>query len=138
MLDIDTHHKKMNLNDSKDVAPERGLGERGEARFLRTDLGAEKIGMAQYRMNPGCRIGFGHRHGQDEEFYVILAGSGRFKMDDEFVEVAVRDVVYCPPSVMREWESGPDGLELLAFGTHTENDAEQIPGWWPSEAAPTV
>jgi len=31
---------------------------------------------------------------------------------------------------MRAWESGPDGLELLAFGDHVEGDAEMAMGWW--------
>ncbi|MGI8430148.1 MAG: hypothetical protein ACR2OB_12810 [Solirubrobacteraceae bacterium] len=40
--------------------------------------------------------------------------------------VAAKDVVYCAPAAMREWEARPDGLELLAFGGH----AEMQPGWW--------
>jgi hypothetical protein len=33
---------------------------------------------------------------------------------------------------MREFEAGPDGLELIAFGSPAtgENDAELVPGWW--------
>jgi len=64
------------------------------------------------------------------EIYVVLAGSGRFKLDDEIIEVGPKDVVFCPPSVMREWESGPDGMELLAFGGHAENDGDMTKDWW--------
>jgi mannose-6-phosphate isomerase-like protein (cupin superfamily) len=125
-----TQHKTMKLDDAEDMAPKYGMGDMGQARFLRTGLGAERIGMANYRMNPGARIGFGHRHAECEEMYVVLAGSGRFKLDDEIIDVAVRDVVYCPPSVMRAWEAGPDGLELLAVGQHAEGDGAIEQGWW--------
>lgn len=125
-----TRHATTNLDDVKDLAPDYGMGAMGEARFARQALGAETIGLASYRMNAGQRLGFGHRHGEVEEIYVVLAGSGRFKLDDEIVDVGPRDVVYCPPAVMREWESGPDGLELLAFGGHAENEAEMRQGWW--------
>ena len=119
-----------NLDSADDVAAKFGMGEMGEARFLRTALGAARIGLADYRVKPGRRAGFGHRHRQAEEMYVVLAGSGRFKLDDEIVEVAARDVLYCPPSVMREWEAGPDGLHMLAFGEHAEADNEGRRDFW--------
>jgi quercetin dioxygenase-like cupin family protein len=125
-----TTHATINLDAAEDLAPKYGMSEMGEARFIRDALGAEGIGMSNYRMNPDQRIGFGHRHAESEEIYVVLAGSGRFKIEDEIIEVAVKDVVYCPPSTMREWESGPDGLELLAFGDHVKGDAEMQQGWW--------
>jgi quercetin dioxygenase-like cupin family protein len=120
----------MNLDDAEDMAPKYGMGDMGAARFLRKDLGAQTIGMANYRLNAGHRLGFGHRHAECEEVYVVLAGSGRFKIEDEIIDVAVRDVVYCPPASMRGWEAGPDGLELLAFGNHAEGDGELTQGWW--------
>jgi mannose-6-phosphate isomerase-like protein (cupin superfamily) len=36
---------------------------------------------------------FGHRHGVQEEVYVVVAGSGRAKLEDEIVEVGLWDVV---------------------------------------------
>jgi quercetin dioxygenase-like cupin family protein len=125
-----TTHAICNLDAAEDVAPKYGMGDMGQARFIRGDLGAERIGLSHYRMNPGRRVGFGHRHSDSEEVYVVLAGSGRFKVEDEVFGVAAKDVVYCPPSAMREWEAGPDGLELLAFGGHAEGDTEMQPAWW--------
>lgn len=127
---MDKTHFKINLADVEDMAPGFGMGEVTESRFLRSQAGAEGIGMAMYRVKPGRRLGFGHRHGEAEEMYVVLDGSGRFKLDDELVEVGPRDVIYCPPSTMREWEAGPDGLEMLAFGAHAPDDAEMQRGWW--------
>lgn len=129
-VEVMTTHATTNLDSAKDHAPDHGMGDMGQARFVRKELGAERIGLSEYRMNPGRRLGFGHRHGESEEIYVVTAGSGRFKLDDEIVDVAVKDVVYCPPHVMREWEAGPNGLELLAFGGHAENESEMEMGWW--------
>jgi quercetin dioxygenase-like cupin family protein len=123
-------YTKLNLNQVKDLAPEFGMNEMGEARFAREALGAQRIGLCQYRVNAGQRVGFGHRHGEVEEMYVVIGGSGRFKVEDDVFAVTARDVVYCPPSATREWEAGPDGLEILAFGGHAENDGEIEPGWW--------
>lgn len=125
-----SQHATANLDSAKDLAPEYGMSEMGEARFIRDALGAKCIGLSHYRMNPGRRVGFGHRHAESEEIYVVLAGSGRFKVEDSIFAVAARDVVYCSPAQMREWEAGPDGLELLAFGEHADDDAELQQGWW--------
>ncbi len=128
---MNTQYATTNLDTAENVAPKYGMGDMGEARFVRNALGAEHIGLAEYRMNPDQRVGFGHSHGESEEIYVVLGGSGRFKLDDEIVAVAAKDVVYCPPSVMRAWEAGPEGLHLLAFGAHAEGeDSEMTQGWW--------
>jgi quercetin dioxygenase-like cupin family protein len=125
-----TNYKTMKLDDVEDSAPKFGMSETGQARFLRKDLGATGIGLADYKLNPGQRIPFGHSHADSEEIYVVIAGSGRFKLEDELVDVAARDVVYCGPDTMRAWEAGPDGLEILAFGDHVEGDAKGDYEWW--------
>ena len=125
-----SQHAKINLNDAKDLAPDYGMGDICEARFVRKDLGADGLGMAAYRMKPGRRVGFGHAHADSEEIYVVTAGSGRFKIEDEIVEVGKDDVVYCGLDTMREWEAGPDGMDLLAFGHHVEGDSKMDQEWW--------
>jgi len=60
---------------------------------------------------------------------VISSGTGRFRLDDDIVEVGV--VVFCPPHVVREWEAGDDGLEILAFGPRRADDhGEMLQDWW--------
>jgi quercetin dioxygenase-like cupin family protein len=121
-----THLK---LSDIPDQAPGYGMDSL-EARSARKELGAEQIGLTRYNVKPNRRVGFGHRHDAVEEVYLVTAGSGRFKLDDTIVDVAPGEVVYCPPEVMREWEAGPDGLEIVAFGAHAEGDGSIEPGWW--------
>jgi mannose-6-phosphate isomerase-like protein (cupin superfamily) len=69
-------------------------------------------------------------HDAVEEVYLVLSGSGRFKLDDDIIDVAEGEIVYCPPKVVREWEADGDGLEIVAFGGHTEGDGNMFPGWW--------
>ena len=44
------------------------------------------------------------------------------------------DAIRVAPDVTRNFEAGPDGLELLAFGARHEGDGEIIPGWWTDDA----
>jgi mannose-6-phosphate isomerase-like protein (cupin superfamily) len=126
-----SNYTKVNLTQVEDSAPKFGIDEVQEARFARTALGAKAIGLAYYKVKPGRRLGFGHHHDEVEETYVILAGSGRFKIDDEIVEVAARDALYVPPEAVREWEAGDDGLEIVAFGAHSDQEQGHMqPGWW--------
>ena len=119
-------YKKLNFADVEDLAPGYGMGEICEARFARGALGAERIGVTCYHMKPGRRVGFGHSHPESEETYVVLNGSGRFRVQDDVFDVGPRDVVYCPVNTMREWEAGSDGMELLAFGAHTEGESTEM------------
>ena len=59
---------------------------------------------------------FGHSHREQEEAYVVVAGSGRAKLDDEVIELEARDVLRVAPAVIRSFEAGPDGLDLICIG----------------------
>ena len=122
-------YKHLNIDDIEDQAPGYGVDSL-EARPARKAIGAEAIGLTSYRVKPGRRVGFGHSHEKVEEVYLVLSGSGRFKLDDDIVEVVSGDLVYCPPAVVREWEAGDEGLEIVAFGGHAEGDAKMVAGWW--------
>ena len=52
------------------------------------------------------------------------------RLGEEVIEVGPLDAIRVAPGVMRGFEAGPDGLELLAFGTHHEGDGEIDPGFW--------
>jgi mannose-6-phosphate isomerase-like protein (cupin superfamily) len=122
-----THTK---LTDVKDSAPEFGMEDVQEARFAKGDLDAEKTGVSHHRLKPGKRTPFGHKHEEAEEVYVVIAGSGRMKLDDEIVEVGRLDAIRVSPEVIRAFEAGEDGLEVLAMGARHDGDGEVIQGWW--------
>jgi uncharacterized cupin superfamily protein len=123
---------KRNLREVEDSAVRFGLSDTQEARFPRGDLGAEQTGLNYLIVKPGRREAFAHRHGEAEELYVVLAGRGRVKLDDELVELEPLDVVRVSPGVTRAFEAGEEGLEILIFGPHVEDDAEVIEGFWDS------
>jgi mannose-6-phosphate isomerase-like protein (cupin superfamily) len=117
-----------NLRQAEDHAAKHGYGELQEARFPAGELGAEQTGLALIRVKPNQRQPFAHHHKEAEEVYVVISGSGRFKLDDELVEVGELDAVRIEPQVGRAAEAGPDGLEFLAFGPRQQGDAEIIEG----------
>ena len=121
-------HKK--LDDVKDSAPEFGMGDVQEARFAKDELDAESTGLSHHRLKPGKRQPFGHKHEEAEEIYVIVSGSGRFKLDDEIVEVETLDAIRVAPGVTRSWEAGDDGIEVLACGARHDGDGEIVQDWW--------
>lgn len=122
-----THTK---LTDVKDSAPEFGMEEIQESRFAKGDLDAERTGVSHQRLKPGKRTPFGHKHDEAEEVYIVIAGSGRMKLDDEIVEVETLDAIRVSPEVIRAFEAGDDGLEVLAVGARHDGDGELVKGWW--------
>ena len=124
----DYTHK--NLSEVEDSAPKHGFEEIQETRFARGDLDAEQTGLAHIKVKPGRRMPFAHKHDEAEEIYVVIAGSGRVKLDDEIVDVVELDAIRVSPRVARCFEAGPDGLSVLAVGAHHENDGEILRDWW--------
>jgi mannose-6-phosphate isomerase-like protein (cupin superfamily) len=122
-----------NLRDVDDSAPKFGLQEHQEAHFATGALEATSTGFAYHRVKPGKRQGFGHRHVDAEEVYVVLAGSGRIRLDDEIRDIAPLDAIRVAPAVVRAFEAGPDGLDVLAFGPRHEGDGEVLPEFWPAD-----
>jgi mannose-6-phosphate isomerase-like protein (cupin superfamily) len=121
----------MSVLDVEDVAEKFGFGERQEARFPWRDFEAEQTGFAFHRFKPGKRQAFGHRHDDAEEVYFVVSGSGRVKLDDDIIELSALEAVRVSPGVMRSFEAGDDGLEILAFGSRRADDpGEVVQGWW--------
>jgi mannose-6-phosphate isomerase-like protein (cupin superfamily) len=119
-----------NLREVQDMAEKFGYSETQEARFAREDLGAEATGFAYHVVRPDQRQPFAHRHQDAEEVNVVLAGSGRVRLDDEVVEIGPMDAIRIAPQVTRAFEAGPKGLELLVFGPHHAGDAEVVQDFW--------
>lgn len=121
----------MSVLDVEDAAEKFGMGESQEVRFAHAAFEAERTGFSLHRYKPGKRQPFGHRHDEAEEVYFVVSGSGRVKLDDDVLELARYEAVRVGPGVMRSFEAGPDGLEILAFGRrHAEDPGEIVSGWW--------
>lgn len=122
-----THRK---ITEAKDSAPDFGFGEHGEMRFCAEAFDATDTGFTYHRTDPNVHGGLGHRHQNAEEVYVVISGSGRAKFDDEIIEIERLDTIRVAPEVWRGFSSGPDGLEMIAFGAQHEGDGEVDPHWW--------
>ena len=123
--------EKKNIAEITNAAEEFGLAPDLEARFGRKALGMTRGGFSYQRMAPGLRSGFGHRHADQEEIFVVLSGSGRARLDGEDVPLASRDVLLVPPETWRAFEAGDDGLELLVCGFGEAGDTEMDAAYWP-------
>ncbi|MEA2170644.1 MAG: hypothetical protein QOF76_3944 [Solirubrobacteraceae bacterium] len=119
------------LKDVKDSAPDFGL-EGVEARFATGDLSASDTGVAYQRLDANQRSGFGHKHENAEEVYVVLSGSGQMKLDDDIIDIGPLDAIRVAPPVVRAFAAGDEGLELIAFGPRHEGDGEMVQDWWPA------
>ncbi len=119
-----------NLKQVENMAEQFGMSDGLEARFARGPLELANFGLSYQRLEPSFRIPFGHKHAEQEEVYVLLSGSARLKLDDEIVELKQWDAIRVPGEVTRNFEAGPDGVELLAIGAPLAKDTEMLQGWW--------
>jgi uncharacterized cupin superfamily protein len=95
-----------------------------------TSLDAEQTGVSHFRLQAGKRSPFMHRQVEAEEVYIVLAGHGHMKLDDELVAVGPLDAIRVGPRVARAFEAGEDGLEFLAVGAHHQGDGETLDDPW--------
>ena len=121
---------KANLREIDDAAGEHAPDL--EARFGRKHLDSKHLGVSYFRYAPGFRTGSAHSHREQEEAYVVVAGTGRLKLDDEIVELRQWDVIRVAPEVTRAFEGGPDGLELIAVGNDRPEggDGVRVERFW--------
>ena len=120
---------KKNFDDLRDVSPP---DVQIQWRFAREALGSPELGVSRFTYEPGARMPWGHRHREQEEAYVIVGGSGRAKLDDEVVELALWDVLRVAPRVARSFEAGAQGLDVICIGTRRPEggDNEQVDDFW--------
>ncbi|MCW3066091.1 MAG: hypothetical protein JWN32_3263 [Solirubrobacterales bacterium] len=119
-----------NLKDVDDSAGHRAPDI--EARFGRKHLDSRELGVSYFRYGPGYRSPMGHHHKVQEEAYVVVGGSGRMRLDEEIVELRQWDAVRVAPEVVRGFEGGPEGLEIIAVGGEKPEggDGVAVEDWW--------
>ena len=125
------NYTKINLRRVEDSAPKFDMPSEMHARFARTPIEGETLGVSLFTLEPGFRIPFGHKHTEQEEVYVIVRGSARVKVEDEIVELGEWDAIRFGTDTMRQMEAGPDGVDYVAFGAGDDpQEVEMSPGWW--------
>jgi mannose-6-phosphate isomerase-like protein (cupin superfamily) len=108
-----------------------------EGRFGRKYLDSRDLGVSHFRYAPNLRSPMAHSHREQEEAYVVVAGSGRVLLDDEVLELRQWDVVRVAPEVVRCFEAGPEGLDVIAVGgpKPAEGDGVMATANWPDDGA---
>ena len=101
-------------------------------KFGRKHMGSTELGVSHFTYKAGTKAPFGHRHGEQEEAYVVVGGSGRMKLDDEVIDLVEWDLIRVAPEVVRAFEAGPDGLDLICIGGHKPEggDGEKVDDFW--------
>jgi mannose-6-phosphate isomerase-like protein (cupin superfamily) len=110
-----------------------GRSEGLEGRFARAHLASRDLGVSHFRYAPNLRASTGHRHREQEEVYIVVAGAGRILLDDAVHELREWDVVRVAPDVVRAFAAGPDGMDLIAIGGPKPEggDGEMVEVVWP-------
>jgi mannose-6-phosphate isomerase-like protein (cupin superfamily) len=121
-----------NFNDIETPNPNPDIA----AKFARSRIGSEHLGVSYFRYGPNFRSGGGHSHREQEEVYVVVSGSGRVKLDDEIVELKQWDVVRVSPQVVRAFQGGPEGMEIVVAGSDRPEggDGVRADDFWPEDA----
>jgi mannose-6-phosphate isomerase-like protein (cupin superfamily) len=115
---------KVNLREVDDSVGERVPGVHG--RFARKHLDSRDLGVSLFSYAANLRSPMAHSHREQEEAYVVVSGSGRVLLDGELVELREWDVVRVAPEVVRAFEAGADGLELIAVGGPKPPDGDGV------------
>ena len=121
----------VNLLEVEDSVGDRAPGIEG--RFGRKHLASRDLGISLFRYATDVRSPIAHSHREQEEAYVVVTGSGRILLDDEVHELRQWDVVRVAPEVVRAFEAGPDGLDIIAVGGPKPEDGDGVmaTATWP-------
>jgi len=92
-------------------------GPAGAVRFVRRELGAEAFGVNWFEL-PAHAEGREHdeRSSGQEEVYVVVRGSGLWRLDGDEVPVREGSFVRVDPTTTRCPVAGPDGMTFVAIG----------------------
>src|SRR5918999_2510406 len=104
---------RTNFNHLRDVSPSDVPM---QWRFAPNALESPELGVSRFTYEPGARMPWGHRHREQQELYVVVAGSGPAKLDDDVIDVETWDALRVAPDVIRSFEAGPNGLDMICIG----------------------
>lgn len=115
----------------------------GELRWARQRLAP---GLSRFRAEPGDRIMPAHVHVDEEEFVVVLAGTGLSWQDGTAHPIRQGDaVLHRPDAEVHTLIAGEEGLEVLIFASGSATGLTRLPragvirvgnGTWPLDVDP--
>ena len=90
-------------------------------------LGTTDVAVNHFELAPGNQFGFDyHRHGDQEEVFVVLAGTATFRTEDGDVEVGAGEAVrFAPGELQLGRNEGPERVVALAIGAPRDSTAIQ-------------
>src|SRR3954451_17381803 len=118
------------------AALDYGTGERFVR--LRVQLGVSTFGLNQIVLEAGQR-GRIHRHGRQEEVYLVLEGTLTLLVEGEQQTLERGELVRVAPALRRQLVTrGPERLVLLALGgdgEHVGRDGQAFTDWSDTQGA---
>jgi len=110
--------------------------ERGEMaatwRRLGHAAGTKTVGVSRIMIDPGRLSTPPHSHSVSEEIFFVLGGSGFSWQDEQVYDVRAGDcIVHVADHEEHTLHAGPDGLDVLVFGTRHGTEF----GWLPRSGA---
>jgi len=101
-------------------------------RLLGRAAGTVGVGVNRVRIEPGRLSTPPHSHSVSEEIFFVLAGTGQSWQDETVYDVRAGDcIVHVADREEHTLRGGPDGLDVLVFGTRHGSEF----GWLPRSGA---
>jgi len=95
---------------------------------LGSAAGSYRCGVQRLEMGPGEMPTPAHVHGESEEIFFVLAGSGHTWMDEKTYEIRKGDcIVYKNFHEAHTIRAGEGGLDVLAFGAREYMPVGELP-----------
>jgi len=115
----------------RDDVPVRRF-EDGDLAFERRRLGAAagstRIGCSLFAVDPGMRQMPVHVHGDEEEIFYVVSGSGLSWQAGQACEIAAGDtIVHRPDGAAHTTIAGPEGMEVLVFASGSDSGIAWLP-----------
>lgn len=106
--------------------------EDGDVRHARRRLGpaagAVRVGASRFVVPPGARQMPVHIHGDEDEAFFVLGGSGLSCQKDEACAIGAGDtIVHVANGLPHTLLAGDDGLDLLAFASGSDTHLTYLP-----------
>ena len=111
---------------------EKRRWEKGQMAATWSDLGraaeSYRCGVQRIEVGPGDMPTPAHVHGESEEIFYVLGGSGLTWMDEKAYEIRAGDcIVYKNFHEAHTIRAGDDGLDVLAFGAREYPPRSELP-----------